>query len=262
MLSTSVIIPCFNAAATLARTLDSCIAQPEAAQIIVVDDGSTDGSKEIASRYAAQFPRMQLIPLNQNSGAARARNWGAMHAEFDILAFLDADDEYLPGALEAATTFLAQRPHEASIRLNVEYCGFPDAICRHPDFEKLGTMLSGTLPSSLVVRRSAFLALGGFPCNELFRTAGGEDMPLSKALFQLFGNTRMDRFKGVRMHFHPRIYAERFFLINMGFMTDPDPALTATVFDAQMRVVRRSVAAIEELRGLRNPWLAAQSNAS
>src|SRR5215469_2852196 len=124
----SVIIPCFNAAGTLARTLDSCVAQPEATQIIVVDDGSTDGSREIASRYSALYPQVQLLPLDRNSGASRARNWGAMHANFAVLAFLDADDEYLPGALDAGATFLANHPHEASIRLDVEYCGFPDRI--------------------------------------------------------------------------------------------------------------------------------------
>ncbi len=51
MLPVSIIIPCYNAAATLARTLDSCVIQPEAAQIIVVDDGSSDDSIEIVCRY-------------------------------------------------------------------------------------------------------------------------------------------------------------------------------------------------------------------
>ena len=262
MLPVSVIIPCFNAASTLVRALDSCLAQAEAAQIIVVDDGSIDGSRDIASGYAARHPRVRLLALNQNTGAARARNWGAMHADHTVLAFLDADDDYLPDALHAATAYLAARPSEASIRLNIEFCGFPERISNHPDFERLGTMLVGTVPSNLVIRRSVFLALGGFPADDLFRRAGGEDMPLAKALFQLFGNTRMDRCKGVRMHYHPRIHAERFFAINMGFMSDPDPELTATVMAAQMRAVQRAAGAIEELRGLRNAWASTAPQAS
>jgi glycosyltransferase involved in cell wall biosynthesis len=247
----SVIIPCFNAVDTLARALDSCVAQPEAAQIIVVDDGSTDGSREIASRYAARYPHVQLLPLDKNSGASRARNWGAMHASFAVLAFLDADDEYLPGALDAGASFLARHPEAASIRLNMEFCGFPERIAGHPNFDKLGAMLSGTVPSSLVIRRSIFMALGGFPCDEIFRTAGGEDMPLSKALFLLFGNPRLRGPKRVRMHFHPNIYAERFFLINMGWMADPDPEQTAALMAEQLRIAQRCVASIEDLRQLR-----------
>ncbi|SAL80488.1 glycosyl transferase family 2 [Caballeronia peredens] len=252
MLATSVIIPCFNAAATLARTLDSCIGQPEAKQIIVVDDGSTDGSQHIAARYAAQCARVKPLLLNQNSGAARARNWGAMHADFDILAFLDADDEYLPGALHDATSFLAGNPHQPSIRLNIEFCGFPEKITSHPAFEKLGGLLAGTVPSSLVIRRPAFMALGGFPSDEIFRTAGGEDMPLSKALFTLFGNTRFDGRKAVRMHFHPRIHAERFFSINMGFSADPAPEQTAALIAEQMRIMQRAVNGMQTLRELLN----------
>jgi glycosyltransferase involved in cell wall biosynthesis len=262
MLPVSVVIPCFDAASTLPRALESCIAQPRAAQIIVVDDGSRDGSQDIAAHYAARDARVLPLPLNQNAGAARARNWGAMHAAHGVLAFLDADDEYLPGALDAAASFLARHPSEASIRLNIEFCGFPDRIAHHPHFDALGGMLSGTVPSSLVIRRSAFLALGGFPGDDIFRTAGGEDMPLSKALGRLFGNTRLTGAKTVRMHYHAGIHAERFFDINMGFAKDPDPRLTATVMAEQMRAVERAVATIEELRGLRNAWPDASARAS
>ena len=258
----SVIIPCFNAAATLARALESCIAQPEATQIIVVDDGSADDSKAIASRYAARFPSVKLLSLNQNSGAARARNWGAMHADFPVLAFLDADDEYLPEALNDAATFLASRPQDASVRLNMEFAGFPEAVGSHPAFEELGTKLVSTVPSSLVIRRSAFMALGGFPCDELFRTCGGEDMPLSRALAELFGNPRMTGRKGVRMHFHPRIHALKFFNINMRFTTDDNPQQTAIVLDRQLRVARRMVDDVNEIRALHKLARAGGSDAS
>jgi glycosyltransferase involved in cell wall biosynthesis len=98
MLPISVIIPCYNAEQTLARTLDSCIAQPEAAQILVVDDGSRDASPDIAAQYAQTHPQIELLRMPQNGGAARARNWGAMHALHPLLAFIDADDEYMPHA--------------------------------------------------------------------------------------------------------------------------------------------------------------------
>jgi glycosyltransferase involved in cell wall biosynthesis len=252
MLPTTVIIPCFNAESTLARALASCIAQPEAAQIIVVDDGSTDSSAHVATEIAARDSRVRLLALKQNAGAARARNWGALHADFGTLAFLDADDEYLPGALSAATLFLKERPREGSIRLNIAFCGFPERISGHPDLQRLGELIVGTVPSSLVIRRSLFLALGGFPSADIFRAVGGEDMPLSKALAMLQGNPRLTTGPHVRMHYHPGIHAERFFAINMGYMTDPNPAETASVIDIQMRIAHRSVAAFEEVRGLRD----------
>jgi glycosyltransferase involved in cell wall biosynthesis len=102
MLPISIIIPCYNAAATLARMLDSCVTQPEAGQIIVVDDGSTDDSIGIVRRYRERDARIGLLQMPVNGGAAWARNWAAMHATQPLLAFIDADDEYFPGALAAA----------------------------------------------------------------------------------------------------------------------------------------------------------------
>jgi glycosyltransferase involved in cell wall biosynthesis len=142
MLPVSIIIPCYNAAATLARTLDSCVIQPEAAQIIVVDDGSTDGSIGIVRRYGERDARIGLLQMPVNGGAARARNWGAMHATQPLLAFIDADDEYAPGALSVASGFLQQVPSAASIRLDVEYTGFPAEISEHPLFEECCAALS------------------------------------------------------------------------------------------------------------------------
>jgi glycosyltransferase involved in cell wall biosynthesis len=117
MLPTSIIIPCYNAAVTLARTFDSCVIQPKAAQIIVVDDGSTDRSIEIVRNYGERDPRIGLLQMPVNGCAA-------LHATQPLLAFMDADDEYLPGALAPASGYLEQNPTEASIRLDVEYAGF------------------------------------------------------------------------------------------------------------------------------------------
>lgn len=216
----SIIIPCYNAAATLARTLDSCLIQPEAAQIVVADDGSTDASAQIVAQYGARDARVGLLQMPCNGGPARARNWAALHASHEVLAFIDADDEYLPGALGVASTFLAQHPTEVSVRLDVEYVGFPAELTGHPDFDTHAATLSNTVPSSLIVRRAVFAALGGFPMDDLYRRVGGEDGALSFALREIFGNPRLGDAKRVRMHYHPGIHAERFFRIMMG-MREP-----------------------------------------
>ncbi|CAB3694084.1 hypothetical protein LMG22037_03138 [Paraburkholderia phenoliruptrix] len=247
-----IVIPCYNAASTLVRALDSCRCQPEAAQIIVVDDGSGDSSAELVLESARSDPRVQLLRMPCNGGAARARNWGALHASHDVLAFLDADDEYLPGALAAASAFLARNPAQMSVRLDVDYAGFPADITAHPDFARHAATLSNTVPSSLVVRRAAYTALGGFPMDDAFRRIGGEDGAFSWALREVFGNPRLHDARRVRMHYHAGIHAERYFRIAFGWQT-PDPTDVADAFRFSQRFVESARAGIGQLR---HAWLA------
>jgi glycosyltransferase involved in cell wall biosynthesis len=243
----SIIIPCYNAAATLARTLDSCVIQPAAAQIIVVDDGSTDLSATVVEHYSRRDARVILLRMPLNGGAARARNWAVMHASHDLLAFLDADDEYLPDALQTANEFLAQHPEEVSVRLDVDYVGFPAELTGHPDFDKHTATLSNTVPSSLIIRRAVYGALGGFPLDDLFRRIGGEDGAFSWALLEIFGNKRINDTKRVRMHYHPGIHAERYLRIALG-MDEPEGAMVADAIRSSRQFVDTARAAIAQLR--------------
>lgn len=258
MIPISIIIPCYNGAATLARALQSCLIQPEAAQIIVVDDGSADASADLVAHYGRLDPRVCLLQMPYNGGPARARNWGAMHAAHDLLAFLDADDEYMPGALAAASAFLTQNPNEVSVRLDVDYTDFPVELTSHPDFGKHAATLSNTVPSSLIIRRAVYAALGGFPMDDAFRRIGGEDGAFSWALREIFGNRRLDDVKRVRMHHHAGIHAERYFRIALGLQT-PDPADVAAAFRVSRQFLEAARAGIEQLR---TASVAAQAAAS
>ncbi|MCW2240905.1 glycosyltransferase family 2 protein [Azospirillum canadense] len=105
----SVVIPAHNAATTIARALDSIFAQGyDALDIIVVDDCSTDATTAVVERYAGRGVR--LISLKPGRGAAGARNAGIGAARGDLIAFLDADDEWLPGKLHKQVAELAKRP--------------------------------------------------------------------------------------------------------------------------------------------------------
>ncbi|NKJ45401.1 glycosyl transferase family A [Burkholderia sp. SG-MS1] len=250
MTPVSILIPCYNGAATLARALQSCLIQPEAAQIVVVDDGSTDASAEIVAHYGRLDPRVGLLRMPYNGGAARARNWGALHASHDLLAFLDADDEYLPGALRAASAFLMQNPTEVSVRLDVEYTDFPVELTAHPDFAVHAQTLSNTVPSSLIIRRAVYAALGGFPMDDAFRRLGGEDGALSWALREIFGNPRLDDVKRVRMHYHPGIHAERYFRVALGLQV-PAAADIADAFRFSRQFLDTARAGVGRLRAAR-----------
>ncbi|MDR3449160.1 MAG: glycosyltransferase family A protein [Alphaproteobacteria bacterium] len=88
MADISIYIPCYNGARTLARAIESVLALPEApADIMVIDDGSTDDTAAIAER----FPEVRLIRHNGNLGLAAARNRGLCEAKYDWVAAIDAD---------------------------------------------------------------------------------------------------------------------------------------------------------------------------
>lgn len=245
----TIIVACHNGATTLARALDSAIAQGEAERILVVDDGSTDASANITRIYAMREPRVRLVQMPGTGGAARARNWGALQATTPYLAFLEVRDEYLPGALAAAHAHLVQHPHEAAIRLDVDYDGFPERFTTHPDFARHTEALSNTVPSSLVIRRGAFLALGGFPMDETFRRYGGEDGALAWALHEAFGQRRLIDAQRVRLHYQAGTYAEHYLSIQLG-LSDVPAATQDETLRASRAFLAAAMASVQQTRGL------------
>lgn len=97
----SVIIPVYQVENYLERAVDSVLAQTlEEKEIILVDDGSPDGSPEICDRYARQYPEMIRVIHKENEGLGMARNTGADAARGEYLAFLDSDDTVEPEMYE------------------------------------------------------------------------------------------------------------------------------------------------------------------
>ncbi len=116
----SVIVPCLNAGKTVAVQLEALCRQRwnDSWEVIVVDNGSTDGTQKIVAQYAERLPGLQLVQAARR-GAAHARNVGARLAAGDALAFCDADDEVGAGWLEAIGTALLRHDFVAS-RMDVE----------------------------------------------------------------------------------------------------------------------------------------------
>lgn len=116
----SVIIPCFNGERTLARTLESVLEQRHANfEALIVDDGSTDSTRDIAAAFAARDPRLRLID-QPNFGVAAARNAGIAAARGAFLAPLDADDIWAPDKL----AMQLGRFQELGANVGVVYCWF------------------------------------------------------------------------------------------------------------------------------------------
>ena len=101
----SIVINNYNYERFLARCIDSALSQTYAkTEVIVVDDGSTDSSREVIERY-----RGRIVPIHKsNGGQASALNQGFEHAQGDFLVFLDSDDELLPSALERVVEAFGQ----------------------------------------------------------------------------------------------------------------------------------------------------------
>lgn len=128
----SVIIPLYNKSATIERTLASVRAQTfRDFEIIVVDDGSTDDS---ASKVSGDDVR---LIRHANAGPGAARNRGVSEARGDYLAFLDADDEWLPGYLEESVRLLAAQPAEVA-SVTSGYYEWPSQISREAYWKARG----------------------------------------------------------------------------------------------------------------------------
>src|SRR5688500_7031207 len=108
-MTVSVVMPAYNAEATIASAMASVRAQTYAGwELIVVDDGSTDRTAEIAAGAAATDKRIRVI-RQRNQGVAAARNAAIEAATGRYLAFLDADDLWLPSKLERQLCFMCLR---------------------------------------------------------------------------------------------------------------------------------------------------------
>jgi len=108
----SVIIPVYNAAPFVRDAVESALAQPETAEVILVEDGSPDDSLAICTALAAEYDCVKLYrhPDGENRGAGASRNLGIINSTSDYIAFLDADDVYLPGRFCVAERMLEADP--------------------------------------------------------------------------------------------------------------------------------------------------------
>jgi glycosyltransferase involved in cell wall biosynthesis len=147
----SVIIPVFNGERFLAGALESVVAQDAGPlEIIVVDDGSTDQSATVAQR----FPSIRLIRQAQQ-GIAGARNTGVQAARGDYLAFLDADDLWLPGKLVRQLECFAADPALDLVFAHVRQ--FREDGEPGPD-----TVLAGPVAGTMLIRCESIGRVGLF----------------------------------------------------------------------------------------------------
>ena len=179
----SVIIPVYNRPAHLRRAVESVLAQTlRDYELIVVDDGSTDETTEVARSFpAVRYARQE------NRGVSAARNRGVAESSAPYLAFLDSDDAWLPRKLEAQRDFISDNP-SVSIHQTGEIWVRrgrrvnPMERHRKPDGDIFIPSLALCLvsPSAVVIERGLFERTGGF--DERLRVCEDYDLWLRIAL--------------------------------------------------------------------------------
>ena len=188
-LDLSVVVPAYNRAGLIVRALDSVAAQDMLPrEIVVVDDGSSDGTPDVVARWAETAPLpVQLIVSPENRGVGATRNIAMRAARGSLIALLDSDDEYLPGALAMLAAPLARHPDavvsfgEAEVRFADGTPGFrhvarnltpgngasaiagEDGLYRIDDPQNELLVTSYISPSAAVFRRQAALDVGLMP---------------------------------------------------------------------------------------------------
>jgi glycosyltransferase involved in cell wall biosynthesis len=167
----TVVVPAWNTSSVLAEALDSIRAQTfRDFEVLVVDDGSTDDTARVAERYGAEDSRFRLI-CRSHAGVSSARNTAVAEARGEWIAFLDADDVWLPPKLDRQLALLEQDPAadllytnfllwDGSRDLGVVF--EPGAVL--PEGNPLQALISSCflLPSTVMVRRELLLEIGGF----------------------------------------------------------------------------------------------------
>lgn len=193
MTRVSIITPFLNAGRFIEESIQSVLAQTyDDWELLLVDDGSTDASTRIALQYAAAHAdRVRYLSheQRQNRGASASRNLAARHARGEYLAFLDADDVYLPRKLEVQVPILDAHPDVAMLYAATEYWyswrgrtddggrdwvwrrygATPDTVIDPPQMLVRFLEDGGTVPcmGSVLVRRAAVQSVGGW--EESFR---------------------------------------------------------------------------------------------
>jgi len=161
----SVVTPFVDHSRFLAAAVESVRAQTYSDwELILVDDGSRDGSRAIADRFASADPRRirVLDPDPKRRGAAAARNRGIAAAAGEMLAFLDADDVYLPDKLRAEVADLDAHPEAAMMYTRTRW--WHDSIPGRDFTERLGVRANRVYPPPSLLTRVVLLKKGDIPC--------------------------------------------------------------------------------------------------
>lgn len=206
----SVVIPCYNHADYVGRAVYSCLRQKYLKEIVIVDDRSSDSSWNQLEQLAKEIPQIKIMSTQINSGAGGARNLGSKNITGDFICFLDADDDFLSGYFSDTIEQLNKYPHLNGIKVGMQFVDenyHPVILPGDPRY----TALISSSACNLMLRRSAFEKIGGFPEDERFRgPLGGEDAAFSRAISDFLAPIGYLPEAFYRVHDRPESHLQKF----------------------------------------------------
>lgn len=163
MLKVSVVVPVYNLEKYIEKTILSILNQTlKEFEVIIVDDGSTDSSHEICTRFMEQDPRISLYRQDNDGAPGKARNVGLSKAQGETVIFFDGDDIMHPSMLEEMVFCLKQSEADAVI------CNFEMIDEEH---NKIGQANIKEISKKTPTDYQTYFDLWPFPCNKLYSTA-------------------------------------------------------------------------------------------
>jgi glycosyltransferase involved in cell wall biosynthesis len=182
----SCIVPVYNGKRDLQRAVDSALAQRPDAEVVLVDDCSTDGSREFILELARREARVVALSLPVNRGQGYARNIGVAAAQAQSIAFLDQDDEHVPGWYDHALEVLDAYPQYVAVRGEVELMELPPDLSIGRSDPRWPAIVNSPI-WNVVMRKVVYQAIGGSPTGQAFRTReGNEDWVVTETLKRHF----------------------------------------------------------------------------
>jgi glycosyltransferase involved in cell wall biosynthesis len=225
-MNVSVVIPCFNRANTIKRAIDSVMAQVEFnGEIVVVDDGSTDETKEIIQEYGKEVRYF----YKENGGVSSARNLGVKNALCDYVAFLDADDYWFDEKIKAQTNYMQANS-------SLKWCA---------------TNFTNEYGESNVINKSALKTLSKFECFNKYLDIAIWNVPhqtsgilVQKELLHKAGlfDERLRIAQDINLWFRIGFIEPK-----VGYLKDPQYVYSIDVPDSQVKSLNRLFYAINSL---------------
>ena len=255
----SVIIPVYNAEPFLPACLDSVLAQThQNLEIILINDGSTDGSGAVCDRYAAMDGRIRVVH-QENGGVSRARNTGLKLAAGELVSFIDSDDTMVPEMYELLVRLMKE--HDADIT----HCGYKHLVRDEVRLvnntkkthiqnreEALHCFVSGTL-------------FGGGLWNKLYRRelleglSFREDLKINEDIlfnFEAFRKTERSVFADFPLYNYVARFGTSAVFTTSGEKKIRDACeVSGAIYEALRDTSLRDTAAVRHLRSLRGYYL-------
>jgi len=258
----SIIIPAFNYAKTLPRTVESVMPQlGEDCELIIIDDGSTDDTPVVIEALQERFPRRIRSERKPNGGLASVRNRGIELARADWLIFLDADDEMAEGAIERIRVHLQRNPETRFVaggHISISPTG---KRSQHTPGKMPGEALDRvraylldkklSLSNGACVMHRKVFEHGNYP--EAFRSA--EDIPVFAQVLARYPCTVLEAPLAL-IHKHDDSLRHQFVHANAGGLRLVEEVFSRQRLPAECQILRRPYTVQRSLSLFRSAWLA------